>query len=248
MFERLASIGFGPAGWAPALLTGLAMTLFVGLLAVVLGFSLGALLATLYRRGSTVTKLPITAFVQLFRGVPELLVIYLVFFGSGELMAELTRATGGRIEFVMSGVAVGVVALTLVLAAYSSEVFRSAFDAVPKGTIEAAVVMGMSRRKAFFRVILPQMWRYALPGLINVAQSGIKDTALISVIAVTELMRTSHVAANATHDPFLFYGSAAVIYLLIGFFIDTVGRFSEGRIARWAAPSRKSPRSGKAST
>jgi octopine/nopaline transport system permease protein len=110
---------------------------------------------------------------------------------------------------------VGVLAVGLISGAYSTEVIRGAIQAVPFGQIEAGRAVGMHRMQIFFRILLPQTLRYALPGLGNVWQLTLKDTALISVTALAELMRSAQIAAGVTRNPFLFYVLAAVLYLVL---------------------------------
>ena len=113
----------------------------------------------------------------------------------------------------------------------NTEVFRGAYMAVPKGQIEAAKAMGMGTVLAFHRIILPQMWRFALPGLGNVWMVLIKATALISVIQLEELMRTANIAARATKLPFTFYFVVSLIYLGI----TVISMSLQQRLEAWAA-------------
>ena len=116
--------------------------------------------------------------------------------------------------------------------AFSSEVFRGAFLAVPKGQIEAAIACGMTPWQVFHRIRMPQMWRYALPGLGNLWMVLLKDTSLISIIALDELLRWSKVAAETTKQPFTFYITAAVIYLLFTMVSDVIRHRFEVRANR----------------
>jgi octopine/nopaline transport system permease protein len=110
---------------------------------------------------------------------------------------------------------IGVLSVGLISGAYSTEVIRGAIQAVPFGQIEAGRAVGMRRMQIFFRILLPQTLRYALPGLGNVWQLTLKDTALISVTALAELMRSAQIAAGVTRNPFLFYVLAAILYLVL---------------------------------
>jgi octopine/nopaline transport system permease protein len=112
--------------------------------------------------------------------------------------------------FLVAALAVGIIS-----GAYSTEVIRGAFLVVPKGQIEAAKSVGMNRFIIFYRVLVPQVLRYALPGLGNVWQLTLKDTALIMVTGLVEIMRQAHIAAGSTYAPFTFYLSAALLYLLL---------------------------------
>ena len=109
----------------------------------------------------------------------------------------------------------GFITIGFIYGAFATEVFRGAFLALDRGQIEAARAIGMNRILVFRRVMLPQVWRFALPGLGNVWMVLIKATALISVIQLPELLRNSDIAARAVREPFTFYFAASLIYLAI---------------------------------
>ena len=146
------------------------------------------------------------------RGVPELLWVLLIYFGTVGLMRSLADLLGVK-SLELSAFAAGTIALGLCFGAYATEVFRGALLAIPRGQREAGLALGLSAPRIFWRLILPQLWRTALPGLGNLYMILLKDTALVSLISLEELMRKAGVAANATREPFTFYMSAAAIYL-----------------------------------
>ena len=111
----------------------------------------------------------------------------------------------------------GSFAIGIISGAYSTEVFRGAIQSIDKGQFEASQVLGLKRFVYFFRVIMPQMLRLAIPNLSNVWQITLKDTSLISVTGLVEIMRQSYIAAGSTRDPLFFYSFAAVLYLLLTF-------------------------------
>ena len=110
----------------------------------------------------------------------------------------------------------GSFAIGIISGAYSTEVFRGAIQSIDKGQFEAAKVLGVKKYIQFYKIILPQMLRLAIPNLSNVWQITLKDTSLISVTGLVEIMRQSYIAAGSTRDPF-FYSFAAVLYLLLTF-------------------------------
>ncbi len=132
---------------------------------------------------------------------------------ASDLSAWSTREAGVDGDYAPSAFLAGTVALALTFGAYAAEVFRGALQTIPVGHIEAALALGMKRRRIFFRIILPQIWRVALPGLGNLFLILIKDTALVSLISLNELMRRSDQVIALTKKPFTVYGIAAVIYL-----------------------------------
>ena len=151
----------------------------------------------------------------IIRGVPELLFVLGVYLGSSVLLNDAAACLGydGYIE--IDAFSAGVIALSLVFGAYAAEVFRGAIQAVDKGQVEAAAAFAMGRITCLRRIVLPQMWRIALPGIGNLFMVLLKNTALLSVIGVQELMRNAISAVGYTKEPFTFYLSACVIYLAL---------------------------------
>ncbi|WP_434615722.1 ABC transporter permease [Azospirillum sp. B2RO_4] len=211
----LELLSFGPNGWGGQLLLGTAMTVAVAVSAFAFGILIGSLGASAKLSHSLALNTVADIYTTVVRGVPELLVIYLLFFG-GNSMATAIAAVfgyGGRVE--LDAFVIGMLSVGLISGAYSTEVIRGAVRSVPFGQIEAARACGMSRWLILRRVLVPQTMRFALPGLGNVWQLTLKDTALVSVTSLAELMRVSRLAGSATRDYFLFYGAAAVLYLLL---------------------------------
>ncbi|USE34756.1 arginine ABC transporter permease ArtQ [Endozoicomonas sp. SCSIO W0465] len=148
--------------------------------------------------------------VAVMRGLPEILVVFFIYFGSTHALFLVTD------EFVeISPFVAGTIALSLIYSAYASQTLRGAFMAIPKGQTEAAVALGISRSHCFFRIILPQTWRHALPGLGNQWLVLLKDTALVALIGVHDLLLQARMTAASTYEPFTWYGVAALIYLAI---------------------------------
>ena len=190
------------------MLTAALMTLGLAVCSLVLGLFLGMLFAVL--EANRFVGKPTAVLVALLRGLPEILVVLLVYFGSSEL-AELL--TGEYVEFGAFGC--GVFALSLIFAAYASQTLRGAIQAIAKGQWESGTALGLSKGYTFLHIIMPQVWRHALPGLSNQWLVLLKDTALISLIGVDDLMRQAQLINTNTHQPFTWYGIAALIYLLV---------------------------------
>ena len=140
---------------------------------------------------------PMAVLVALLRNLPEILVVLLVYFGSSEVVEMIT---GEYIEFGAFGC--GVFALSLIFAAYASQTLRGAIQAIPKGQWESGAALGLSKGYTFLHIIMPQVWRHALPGLSNQWLVLLKDTALISLIDVDDLMRQAQLINTNTHQPF----------------------------------------------
>lgn len=214
-------LSFGAGGWGDELLSGLVVTLLLALLAFSIG-TLAGLLLMLARRQGRLARYVVAGYVTVFRGVPELLILYLFFFGTGLVVQNIAASLGYTDRINLSGFALGVFALSVIVTAYATEAFRGAANSIPKGQLEAAQAFGFSAPRRFVFIELPQLLRVALPSLGNIWLIVLKDTALVSLTAVAELMRQATVAAGSTHRPFTFYAVAALIYLMVSFFSERV--------------------------
>lgn len=199
-------------GFGPALAAGALMTVQLALSALCLGLVLGLLGAL----AKTSPYKPLQwlggTYSTLVRGIPELLWVLLIYFGTVNGMCALGELLGIP-NLALSAFAAGVIALGLCFGAYATEVFRGAILAIPKGHREAGLALGMSRSRILFKLVLPQMWRIALPGLGNLFMILMKDTALVSVIGLEEIMRHAQIAVGFTKEAFTFYMVAAIMYL-----------------------------------
>ena len=183
---------------------GLALASLVGGMVLALAFSA----AELSKQRALVW--PVATLTTLIRGLPELLVVLFIYFGSTQVLFLIT---GEYVEF--SPFACGVLALSLLFASYATQTLRAALNAVPPGQRLAAQALGLGKGHTFFRIVLPQAWRHALPGLGNQWLVLLKDTALVSLIGVNEMMRQAQMASASTYQPFTWYAAAALIYLAI---------------------------------
>lgn len=204
---------FDLQGFGPMLLLGAWMTIQVALTATVFGVLIGIAVALMKLSSSRIARLIGDLYTTVMRGVPILVVILLFYFGAISAVNSIARSVGYTHFIDLNAFVVGTMALSLAFGAYATEVFRGAFQAIPKGQIEAARAVGMSRFMAFRRVSLPQVWRLALPGLGNIFLVILKETALVSVIGLEELMRKTEYAVGFTRQPFTFFLFAAFLYL-----------------------------------
>ena len=188
--------------------TAALMTLGLAVCSLILGLFLSLIFSVL--EANRFVGKPTAVFIALLRGLPEILVVLLVYFGSTELVEMLT---GEYIEFGAFGC--GVFALSLIFAAYASQTLRGAIQAIPKGQWESGAALGLSKSYTFIHIVMPQVWRHALPGLSNQWLVLLKDTALVSLIGVDDLMRQADLINTNTHKPFTWYGIAALIYLAV---------------------------------
>jgi len=229
----------------PFLLNAGGLTVGLALCALILGLTL----AMIFASWESVSCKPIawlgSLIVMLIRGLPEILVVLGVYYGSSQLLLTLSDGITLPLgittlhlqiaieNFDVSPFLCGVVALALLYSAYASQTLRGALRAVPQGQREAAYALGMKKAPIFFTIVLPQMWRHALPGLGNQWLVLLKDTALVSLISVNDLMLQTKGIATRTEQPFTWYLVAAGIYLLITLLSQAVLRMAERRVTRF---------------
>lgn len=198
------------SAYFPQLLQGLLVTLEVAVGSFLVGFVVAVAAVFAWSSGSRALRWLVAAYVTVIRGLPELLVIFLVFYGGTVL---LTGLTGGYVE--VSALVAGIAALSFVSGAYLTEILRGALQTIPAGQWEAARSLGLKQGLLFRKIILPQMFSHALPGLGNQWLVILKESALVSIVGLEELMRKGVVAAGATHQPMTFYLIVAVLFILI---------------------------------
>jgi len=215
MPEWMSLLAWGDTGWGDEMVRGAGMTLLVAVISFALGIVLGAGGAAVKLSRVPLVPLLGDVYTTLVRGVPDLITIYIIFFGGGQAAMAVARLFGYTQYIEFNALTTGVLALGFISGAYSTEVIRGAVLAVPKGQIEAAKAAGMSRWTLFRRVLVPQVARYALPGLGNVWQLTLKDTSLISVVGLVEIMRQAFVASGSTKEPFTFFVTAALLYMVL---------------------------------
>ena len=205
-------MNFDLQGFGPALAAGMLMTIQLALSALCLGLILGLLGALAKTSPNRALQWLGGTYSTLVRGIPELLWVLLIYFGTVSSMRAIGHVFGIP-NLSLSAFAAGVIALGLCFGAYATEVFRGARLAIPKGHREAGLALGLSRSRIFIKLVMPQMWRIALPGLGNLFMILMKDTALVSVIGLEEVMRHAQIAVTTTKQPFTFYMVAAFMYL-----------------------------------
>ena len=210
-------LAFGDTGWGDELFRATLMTIAVSITAMLIGFSFAAIFTPLKLSKFKSLNLIGNFYTTVIRGVPELLVIYLFFFGGSGAIMFVASMFGYNEYIEINAFVTGSFAIGIISGAYSTEVFRGAIQSIDKGQFEASKVLGFSKFKQFYKIILPQMLRLAIPNLSNVWQITLKDTSLISVTGLVEIMRQSYIAAGSTRDPLFFYSFAAVLYLLLTF-------------------------------
>ena len=200
-------------GYGLSILEGAWLTLKVGLLSLVLSVVLGMIGALAKLSRSRIARLAASFYTTLIRGIPDLVLMLLLFYGGQVLVNELAQAVGYEDYIDIDPFVAGVLTIGFIFGAYMTETFRGAILAVPQGQLEAGYAYGMSRGLAFRRILLPQMIRHALPGFGNNWLVLLKATALVSIIGLDDMVRKAYLAAGATHQPFTFYLAVALVFL-----------------------------------
>lgn len=209
-------------GFGHLLLSGAVVTIKLALTSLVLGLVFGLLGATAKMSRLKLFNALATAYTTIIRGIPELLSVMFIYFG-GTLLLGAVLPWFGYDEYVdVSPFWAGVAALSIAFGAYATETFRMAFQEIPKGQKKAGQAIGLNNFQILWRIILPQVWRIALPGLGNLFLVLLKDTALVSVVGLEDIMRHAKTAATSTQSPFTFYMAAALIYLSLTVIITGV--------------------------
>ena len=202
-------------GFMPTILNGMAITLAVGMasLCIALAFGLAGASAKLSKSRSLQRLAAV--YTTLIRGVPDLVLMLLIFYGGQTMINQLAPKLGYEERIDINPFLAGVLTIGFIFGAYLTETFRGAMMAIPAGQREAGVAYGMSKQQVFLRITLPQMVRFALPGFQNNWLVLVKSTALVSVIGLDDMMFRAGLAAGATREPFVFYSVAAILYLAI---------------------------------
>ena len=206
-------------GYGPSLLEGAVVTIELAFLSLALALTLGLLGAAAKLSHNRFLRWTATGYTTLIRGVPDLVMMLLFYYGGQVAVNMLSDYIWKTYEidffFQFDPFISGVVTIGLIFGAYMTETFRGAFLAVETGQIEAARAYGFTRFHTFRRIMLPQMLRHALPGLGNNWQVLLKTTALVSIIGLTDMVRVAEEAAKAERSPFLFFIPVALMYLMI---------------------------------
>jgi polar amino acid transport system permease protein len=203
------------AGWP--ILEGVGMTVLISALAIVLGTILGIFVALSLVYGGKPQRFLVRAFLEFVRGTPVFVLILACYY----LLSEIVQLTAFQ---------AGLIALTIFCSSHVGENLRGALQALPKGQTEAAKAIGLTFRQTFVYVLAPQALRQALPAWINTAAEMVKASTLLSVIGVVELMLATKQVIARNFMSLEFYLLAGIVYFLICFSIERLGRAVERRV------------------
>ncbi|MGR6117597.1 amino acid ABC transporter permease [Aeribacillus composti] len=203
----------------PFLLKGAYYTLLITVVSMFFGLIIGLIIAIARLKGNRILRGVARAYVSIIRGTPALVQIVIVYYGLVDYGIELGPLTAAYI------------ALSINIGAYVSEAFRGAIQSIPKGQTEAALATGMTERQAMRRIIIPQAIRYAIPPLGNTFVGMLKETSLVSVIAVTELMRSAQLLVAQYYVYMPFYAAIAAMYWIMSTFFTFLLNKIEKRLS-----------------
>ncbi|MAS04742.1 MAG: ABC transporter permease [Ahrensia sp.] len=213
MDNYLTLLSFGDQGWSDEIAWGVLITVSLALATLPIGLFIGFMIALGKQSEEWTLRISAEIYTTIFRGLPELLTLFIVYYGLQIGIQLLLKLLGFEGTVEINSFMAGAMSLALVFSSYASEVFLSAFRAIPKGQYEGGFALGLRRGRVMRLVVLPQLIRIALPGLGNLWMILLKDTALVSAIGLTDILRQTGVAARVSKEAFLFFGIAFLLYL-----------------------------------
>ena len=231
MDNFLGLLSFGAEGWGDEIASGVWVTVSLALATLPFGLVLGFFVALAKQAQEPSLRLAANIYTTIFRGLPELMTLFLIYFGAQIGLRQLLILLGFDTGIEINSFLAGMLALGMVFSSYASEVFLSAFRAIPKGQYEGGYAVGLSYGLTMRKVVMPQLIRLALPGLSNLWLVLLKDTALVSTIALSDILRQTGIAARVTKQAFFFYGTAFLLYLVLailsGLVISRIERYGQ---------------------
>lgn len=204
----------------PSLLTGLYVTIEMAFFALILATIIGLIFGLMSISSSKILKAIATIYIYVVRGTPLMIQAMFVFFG-------VAGAVGVRFDPIVAGIVI----LAFNAGAYLSEIFRSGIQAIDKGQMEAARSLGLSKAKAMTKVILPQAVKIMIPAIMNQFIIALKDTSILSVIGIRELIQSGKIIVAENFKPFEVYGAVALMYLVIITILTLISKYVERRLA-----------------
>lgn len=223
-------LGFGEGGWGWTLMAGAGVTVAIAVSAYLLGLLVGVLGAWAKLRGPAPVRLVAEGYTTVVQGLPDILVILIVYYGGTSAIKDVAALIAPGVTVEINAFAAGVAALGTICGSYATEVFRAAFQAVPRGQGEAAAALGLPPIVVFWTVILPQALRLAAPPLGNVWLVTMKDAALVSVVGIRDLLGVAQSGAAFSRQPFTFYAFVAAVFLAL----SLLSMGLKALVERWA--------------
>jgi len=222
LFLGKTLLACGDAGWGDEIAFGFLVTGTLAIATLPVGLVFGFFIALAKQSEEKSLRLAANIYTTLFRGLPELLTLFIVYYGLQILVQNFAAAVGYQGTVEINAFFAGMIALGVVFSAYCSEVLQSAFKAIPRGQYEAGYALGLHHGRTMQLIVLPQLVRIALPGLGNLWMALLKDTALVSAIGLPDILRQTSVAARVTKEAFEFYAVACLLFLVLAFLSSLV--------------------------
>lgn len=233
LFGEGTLVSCGASGWGDEIAFGVGVTITLALATLPLGLFIGFLIALAAQSKEKSLRLAAGIYTTIFRGLPELLTLFIVYYGMQIAIQSVLGLFGADSRVEINAFVAGMIALAVVNSAFSGEVLLSAFRAIPKGQYEAGAALGLGRAQTMVLIILPQLVRIALPGLVNLWMILLKDTSYVSIIGLSDIIRQTGVAARVSKEAFFFYAIACLLYLTLAILSSIALRY----IDRWSRRS-----------
>ena len=225
--------------FSPFVLAGLRITVALSLSSLVVAVTLGMLGAWAKLSASRTARRIAEFYTTFVRGVPDLVLMLLLYFGGQMALNRIGALTGLWRHIELDAFTAGVLAIGFIFGSYMTETFRGAALAIPRGQIEAGTASGMSRAVLFRRIIWPQLVRFALPSFTNIWLTLMKTTALVSVIGLEDLVYNGYAAGKATQMPFTFMFVVLMTYLAMTAISDLGLRWLDRRYSAHVRKARR---------
>lgn len=232
LFFSNGVLACGDTGWGDDVASGFYVTASLAICTLPLGLLVGFFIALAKQSEEKFLRTAGDIYTTLFRGLPELLTLFIIYYGLPLVVAAALQPLGYTGAVDINPFIAGMVAVGVVFSAYCSEVLQSAFKAIPHGQYEGAYALGLHHGQAMRLVIIPQLIRIALPGLGNLWMTLLKDTALVSAIGLPDILRQTGIAAKVTKQAFFFYGLACILFLVLAILSSFVFSWIETRARR----------------
>lgn len=209
----------------PLLIEGIKLTILVSLLSLAIGMVIGFIACIMGMSRNPVLRVISGIYVWIIRGTPLLVQAFIIYFGVPQLIQKLIDPSFRIVAFTA-----GVITLSLNVGAYMSEIFRGGISAVPKGQTEAARSLGLSKSRTMFKVVLPQAIKVAIPSMVNQFIITVKDTSILSVIGLADVVNKAKVYVGKSYQFFATYILVAVYYLVVISILMLISRYLEKKI------------------
>src|SRR3954466_1157577 len=203
----------------PMLLKGLQVTLYIFVIAIILGFFIGLVIALLRLAPSKILNWIAKVYVDAIRGTPFIVQLFFIYFGVNSLQVVSLNSTTA-----------GIITVAINAGAYFAEIIRAGIQSIDKGQTEAARSIGFTGAQTMRYVVLPQAFRRMLPTITNQSIISLKDTSLLSVIGIADLTQQGQIQASATFEAFKIWLAVGIIYFIIIYLLTLLANFVERRI------------------